>query len=225
MNRKYLRIATLNARSILKVANTTNKNLFSNDLRSKILKFDMLSQAVAHLKSNHEHKHLNYEQQQMLQLMFRVPAKSSFANYMVTRLFSPIISDISTGSGYARGTDKLHRFSDTTRPSNSDTGIMKQTQHYSNISTHPGDTEYTGKRLEQDQETTIRAPIPKKMFYTVQKKWGRLTIDVFAARHNHQLPTYWTLAEEFQTQKQSDIHSHSQLLNDNPHPSTAFSHR
>lgn len=35
--------------------------------------------------------------------------------------------------------------------------------------------------------------LPRKYFEMIQQRWGRRKIDAFAARHNRQLPIFWSL--------------------------------
>jgi 16S rRNA C967 or C1407 C5-methylase (RsmB/RsmF family) len=60
----------------------------------------------------------------------------------------------------------------------------------------PGIQNTQADALSRIKRPVYESAIPKKMFCTIQKKWGKLTIDAFAARHNQQLPRYWTLTED-----------------------------
>lgn len=71
MIKKHMRIATLNARSILKVASPNTQKSFTKYLRSKLLNIDILClQEVAHIRSHHANQHLTEEQQQRLEYIF-----------------------------------------------------------------------------------------------------------------------------------------------------------
>lgn len=51
-------------------------------------------------------------------------------------------------------------------------------------------------KLSREKKPLYESTIPKKIFNQIIKQWGPLTIDAFAARHNHQLPVYWNIRSD-----------------------------
>ncbi|KAG1253809.1 hypothetical protein G6F68_011153 [Rhizopus microsporus] len=60
----------------------------------------------------------------------------------------------------------------------------------------PGVLNTQADKLSRVKQPFYESAIPKQMFNTIQQQWGRLKIDAFAARHNYQLPIYWTLTSD-----------------------------
>jgi hypothetical protein len=69
--KNYIRIATLNVRSILKSSNNKTQKTYTKYLRSKSRNVDILClQGAAHIRSNHIDEHLTSEHYRRLQLIF-----------------------------------------------------------------------------------------------------------------------------------------------------------
>ncbi|KAG1136658.1 hypothetical protein G6F37_011883 [Rhizopus arrhizus] len=66
-----------------------------------------------------------------------------------------------------------------------------------NIQYHhiPGIQNTNADKLSRQKIPLYEWTLPTRWFRYLQKKWGksRMKIDAFAARHNHRLPTYWSL--------------------------------
>jgi hypothetical protein len=60
----------------------------------------------------------------------------------------------------------------------------------------PGILNTEADRLSRLKKPLYESSIPRRMFNKIQQTWGRLKIDAFAARHNHQLPNYWSLTPD-----------------------------
>lgn len=58
----------------------------------------------------------------------------------------------------------------------------------------PGVNNTQADMLSRIRKPLYESPIPRKMFNKIQQRWGPLRLDAFAARHNKQLPNYWSLA-------------------------------
>jgi hypothetical protein len=57
----------------------------------------------------------------------------------------------------------------------------------------PGIMNVEADKLSRERKPFYESTIPKKVFNQIIKQWGPLAIDTFAARHNHQLPIYWSI--------------------------------
>lgn len=60
----------------------------------------------------------------------------------------------------------------------------------------PGILNTQADQLSRRKNPLYESTFPKKMFNQIQQQWGPLKIDAFAARHNNQLPTYWSLTPD-----------------------------
>lgn len=60
----------------------------------------------------------------------------------------------------------------------------------------PGVNNTEADALSRTKLPFDESTIPLKMFTMIQKRWGKMSVDAFAARHNHQLPQYWTLQQD-----------------------------
>ena len=89
-----------------------------------------------------------------------------------------------------RGND----FNGVTGSCNPDTRLMQPLQYKGNISTYSRSSKHSGRQVEQTEETVIRINNAKEDVQLHTKEMGKLKVDAFPARHNHQLLTYWTLS-------------------------------
>lgn len=60
----------------------------------------------------------------------------------------------------------------------------------------PGIHNTQADTLSRIKKPLYESSIPKAMFSTINRQWGPLQMDAFAARHNRQLPHYWALNQD-----------------------------
>lgn len=57
----------------------------------------------------------------------------------------------------------------------------------------PGINNIRADQLSRMQKPLYEWTLPRSIFNQIQRKWGPLMIDAFAAHHNHLLPKYWSI--------------------------------
>ncbi|KAG1167611.1 hypothetical protein G6F36_012488 [Rhizopus arrhizus] len=81
-------------------------------------------------------------------------------------------------------------FTPTTEISRDDSGHLQQIQFEGNLSAYTGIKSTNADRLSKQLLSFFEWTIPKKRFQQILQQWGPLSIDTFAAPHNHQLKKY-----------------------------------